>query len=62
MIFLRLAGAAALAAVPIQGAVLNVGDRVPETPFREVIQNWDGSDSFADYLGEPVLVDFWGTY
>jgi len=61
---LLLAGLATAALVPfglsVQGKTLAVGDKIPESKFNDVIWSWDGAESLSDYLGEPVLVDFWG--
>jgi hypothetical protein len=54
-----LAAACALLAVSIPEE-LNKGDKVPAKKFQEVIWNFDGAEGLAEYLGEPVLVDFWG--
>jgi hypothetical protein len=53
-------GLVAAAALSMQGGTLNVGDKIPEGKFNEVIWGWDGSESLKDHLGEPILVDFWG--
>jgi len=42
------------------GDTLHKGDRPPEPKLAEVIWGWDGAESLHDYLGEPVLVEFWG--
>lgn len=39
---------------------LSVGDKLPAHKFNEIIWSWDGSESLSEYLGEPILVDFWG--
>ncbi|MBL8692835.1 MAG: hypothetical protein JNJ88_01925 [Planctomycetes bacterium] len=55
-----IVGVVALAAAAQTNANLNVGDRVPAKPFQDVMYNWDGVSTLEDYLGEPVLVDWWG--
>lgn len=57
---LALAGLAAAALLPAQDRTLSVGDKAPASKFNEVIWAWDGASSLQDYLGEPILVDFWG--
>ncbi len=39
---------------------LNVGDKVPDRSFSQVVWNGDGASGIQDWRGEPVLVDFWG--
>jgi hypothetical protein len=57
---LLLTSLAAAVLTPWQGATLKVGDKIPESRLNEIVWGWDGSESIHDYLGEPVLVDFWG--
>lgn len=57
---LLFASVAFSALTPWQNRTLKVGDPIPPSKFYEIVWNWDGSESIHDYLGEPVLVDFWG--
>ncbi|MBI3819388.1 MAG: hypothetical protein HY286_11895 [Planctomycetes bacterium] len=53
---------AAIAAACLANAdgTLKVGDKIPNSKLNEIVWNWDGAESINEYLGEPILVDFWG--
>ena len=58
----RILLAAALLALPVAAQkVANVGEKVPEFTFPQ-FQNGDGRQSLADFYGQPVVIDFWGTH
>lgn len=55
------AGIAAVASLSLNNAgTLNVGDKIPDFKFNEVVWSYDGTSSLTEHLGEPILVDFWG--
>ena len=60
---------ASIAAIPLAGLALAVsspvdgvepGDKVEYT-FRTPLVGALGESSMADFLGKPVLIEFWGT-
>jgi len=62
LLFTLAASAAAVAFSPLaaaQGSV-SVGD-TPSYTFQEEAFNTMGATSGADFVGKPVLVEFWGT-
>jgi hypothetical protein len=38
-----------------------VGDRVPDFAFEKVAVIDDGSTRFEQWIGQPILFEFWGT-
>ncbi len=38
-----------------------VGEAVPEFAFPKFL-NGDGRQSIAEFYGQPVMIDFWGTH
>src|SRR5262245_66124043 len=57
-----LASVVTTAVLALPGGELKKGDKGPPSRFNDVIWNWDGAESVQDYLGEPVLVDYWGRH
>ena len=41
--------------------VAHVGDHVPNFSFEKIAAADDGSTSMKQWLGQPVLFEFWGT-
>jgi hypothetical protein len=39
----------------------NVGEKVPDATFPTFL-NGDGRQSLAEFFGQPVMIDIWGTH
>jgi hypothetical protein len=39
----------------------NVGDKVPDVTFPTFL-NGDGRQALAEFYGQPVMIDIWGTH
>jgi hypothetical protein len=58
----RFVLAAALLALPLTAQQrANVGEQVPDFTFPAFL-NGDGRQSLADFFGQPVMIDIWGTH
>lgn len=50
-----------LAALPVAAQQrASVGQPVPDVTFPEFL-NGDGRQKLSDFLGQPVVIDLWGT-
>ncbi|HLQ38038.1 MAG TPA: hypothetical protein VK348_09560 [Planctomycetota bacterium] len=55
---------AALFAMPLaaqQPAAAKVGDKVPEFTFPQ-FHNGDGRQKLSDFIGHPLMIEFWGVH
>jgi len=50
-----------LLALPLAAQNTAVGDKVPDTKFPTFL-NGDGRQSLAEFFGQPVMIDVWGTH
>jgi hypothetical protein len=50
-----------LLALPLSAQNTAVGDKVPDTRFPTFL-NGDGRQSLAEFFGQPVVIDVWGTH
>lgn len=58
----RILLTAALLVLPLAAQQrANVGDKVPDAKFPTFL-NGDGRQNLADFYGQPVVIDQWGTH
>ena len=50
-----------LLALPLAAQNTAVGDTVPDTKVPTFL-NGDGRQSLAEFFGQPVMIDVWGTH
>lgn len=48
-------------ALPLCAQNTAVGDKVPDTKFPTFL-NGDGRQSMAEFFGQPVMIEVWGTH
>lgn len=41
---------------------LNIGDKVPDIEFKDVVNYPKKKVKLSDFKGQMVILDFWGTY
>jgi hypothetical protein len=62
MKFVALGIAACLLAASSASAQgIAVGEKVADFEFRSIVLNGDGRTRISEFLGQPVLIEFWGT-
>ena len=57
----KLAGLFALALLVVPAAIATTAGEKADYKFNAPLDNGRGVTSMADFLGKPVLIDFWGT-
>ena len=50
-----------MAATAAAQQTANVGDKIPDATF-PLFLNGDGRQSLAEFYGQPVVIDLWGTH
>lgn len=48
-------------ALPLAAQSVAVGDKVPDHKFPTFL-NGDGRQSLAEFFGQPVMIEQWGTH
>lgn len=58
----RVLFVAALLALPLAAQKrANVGEKVPDVTFPTFL-NGDGRQNLSEFIGQPVMIDLWGTH